>query len=230
MLSVLAVDIDSLRISEKGPIGDKKKDLQQYVALYSEGILSYIQTMKILILPVIFLLLSSFTIAAPIKSISGQNLLTSEKLTLQTEDKKGLVVVFVSARCPCSNSHVQELNKLAKDFPDFKFVAIHSNVDEPTEEAKIYFKKAGFTFPVIEDQKAQLADQFQAFKTPHSFILLPDGNFAYQGGVSNSHDFEKAKRKFLREALADLQAGRSVQTAEGRTLGCVISRGEKNVF
>jgi len=28
----------------------------------------------------------------------------------------------------------------------------------------------------------------------------------------------------------DLKAGRAVQTPEGRTLGCVISRGEKNVF
>lgn len=192
--------------------------------------MSYIQTMKNLILSAIFLTLSSISSAAPIKQISGENILTKEKITLQTEGQKGLVAIFVSARCPCSNSHVQELNKLAKDFPDFKFVAIHSNVDEPTEEAKIYFKNAKFTFPVIEDQKANLADQFQAFKTPHSFIVLPDGSFAYQGGVSNSHDFEKAKRKYLREALTDLQAGRSVQTAEGRTLGCVISRGEKNVF
>lgn len=186
--------------------------------------------MKKLILIASLILTGQKCFSEPIKSISGQNLFTSEKVTLQTEDKKGLVVVFASARCPCSNSHVQELNQLAKDFPDFKFLAIHSNMDEPTAEAKTYFKKVNFTFPVIEDQKAQLADQFQAFKTPHSFILLPDGSFAYQGGVSNSHDFEKAKRKYLREALADLQAGRSVQTAEGRTLGCVISRGEKNVL
>jgi peroxiredoxin len=186
--------------------------------------------MKNLIFTAFFMLSAQLCFSAPIKSISGQNLLTSEILSFQTEAQKGLVVVFVSAVCPCSNSHVQEMNQLAKDFSDFKFVAIHSNVNEPLEMSQAYFKKAGFSFPVIEDQKAQLADQFQAFKTPHSFIVLPDGTFAYQGGVSSSHDFAKSKQKYLREALADVQAGRAVQTPEGRTLGCVISRGEKNVF
>lgn len=211
-------------------VGDKNSDLQQYVALYSDCTLSYTEHMKNLIISAFFILTAQFCFSAPIKSISGQNLLTSEKIELQTEGQKGLVVVFVSAICPCSDSHVQELNRLAKDFSDFKFVAIHSNVNEPLEMSQAYFKKAGFSFPVIEDQKAQLADQFQAFKTPHSFVVLPDGSFAYQGGVSNSHDFAKSKRKYLREALADIQAGRAVQTPEGRTLGCVISRGEKNVF
>jgi peroxiredoxin len=211
-------------------VGDKNSGLQQYVALYSDSTLSYTEYMQTLILSAFFMLTAQFCFSAPIKSISGQNLLTSEKIELQTEGQKGLVVVFVSARCPCSNSHVQELNKLSQEFKDFKFVAIHSNVDEPLDESKTYFKNVSFSFPVIQDQKAELANQFQAFKTPHAFILTPDGNFAYQGGVSNSHDFAKAKKIFLREALSDLKIGQKVRTPEGRTLGCVISRGEKNVF
>ena len=33
-------------------------------------------------------------------SLTGENLLTGEKITISSENKKGLVVVFLSAKCP----------------------------------------------------------------------------------------------------------------------------------
>ncbi len=170
-----------------------------------------------------------------IKSLTGQNLMTAEKITAEkitvsAEGKKGLVVVFLSVKCPCSNSHVAEFKDLSVKFPEFSYVAIHSNTDEGKELSRPYFEKVAFSFPVIEDKNSELADLFHAIKTPHSFILRPDGNIAYQGGVSNSHDCSKSDRKYLREALEDIQTGKPVRTPEGRTLGCSISRGEKNVW
>jgi hypothetical protein len=141
-----------------------------------------------------------------------------------------LVVVFLSAKCPCSNSHNNELRNVAETYKEFNFVAVHSNVDEGKELSKPYFEKAAFPFPVIEDEKTKLADELRAFKTPHAFVFGQNGELMYQGGVSSSRDCEKADNKFLREALEYLQAGRSVRTPEGRTLGCAISRGEKNVW
>lgn len=163
-------------------------------------------------------------------SLTGENLLTGEKITISSENKKGLVVVFLSAKCPCSNSHVEELKNLAENYTDFSFVAIHSNADEGTEISKPYFENTALPFPVIQDNKSEIADRMQAHKTPHSYILLPSGRMAYQGGVSNSQTFAKADQKFLRQALEDLHRNRKVKTPEGRTLGCFISRGEKNVW
>jgi peroxiredoxin len=187
--------------------------------------------MKRLIINLVSFLIPFTIYAAPqIKNISGEDLLTAQKVNVSADGKKGLVVVFLSAKCPCSNSHVTELKDLASKFPEFTYVAVHSNVDEGKDLSKPYFEKAAFPFPVIEDKKSELADLLQAFKTPHSFILLPNGNIAYQGGVSNSKDCAKSDRKYLREALQDLDAGKTVRTPEGRTLGCAISRGEKNVW
>ncbi len=169
--------------------------------------------------------------AAPqAKSIEGKNLLTDAKVHVDSADKKGMVVVFLSAKCPCSNSHNIELRDLAQNYKEFNFVAIHSNFDEGKELSKPYFEKAAFPFPVIEDEKAKLADQLQALKTPHAYIFASNGDVLYQGGVSNSKDCAKADRKFLREALEDLHSAKQVKTPEGRTLGCAISRGEKNVW
>ncbi len=183
------------------------------------------------ILTLIGLLLPVQLFAGPLlKNLVGQDIISAKSMNISADGKKGLVVVFLSAKCPCSNSHVTELKELAAKYTDFAYVAIHSNADESRELAKPYFEKAGFSFPVLEDKKNELADLLQAFKTPHAFILLPSGIVAYQGGVSNGADCTKSDRKYLREALEDIQVGRIVRTPESRTLGCVIFRGENNVW
>ena len=178
---------------------------------------------------ILFLSMPVFS-ANPINYITGDLLESGKKTTITSENKKGVVVIFLSAKCPCSNSHLSELKALYKDYKNFNFVGIHSNSDESPETAKTYFTKAQLPFPIIEDKMTTLADQFKASKTPHAFVVSTRGEILYQGGVSNSSDFSKSDRHFLREALENVEAGQVVKTPEGRTLGCSIARGGKHVF
>lgn len=180
--------------------------------------------MKNLFLFTFTCLFSILTFAVPV-SLQGEDLVTGKKILVSAEKKKPMIVVFMSSTCPCSNSHVDELKDLHKTFSDkFNFVVIHSNADEPKIESKPYFDKAQFSFPVIEDSQSKVADQFKAQKTPHAFIVLADGHLAYAGGMTDSHDCNRAEKKYLREALIDLAAGRPVRISEARALGCMISR------
>lgn len=156
--------------------------------------------------------------------LKGESILDNTEIQAGQKKSKGLVVVFVSSKCPCSDSHIEELKELAKAFPDFEFVGIHSNMDEDFEVSKSYFEAKKLPFPVIQDHKAKIADDFKAFKTPHAFILKLSGEIVYQGGVTNSAQFSRSNKKFLREALQDIAADRTVEIPEGRTLGCVIAR------
>ena len=167
----------------------------------------------------------SSALAAPAPTeFKGTDVVTMKAVSVAVSDKKGVVAVFLSASCPCSNSHIRELAELSRTYPQFAFVGIHANADESLEKSKAYFAKVSLPFPVIQDDHAQLADQLKALKTPHAFLILPHGQLAYRGGVSNSHVFENADRKYLREALEDAQNNRPVKTPEGRSLGCAISR------
>jgi peroxiredoxin len=105
-------------------------------------------------------------------------------------------------------------------------VGVHSNVDETLEQTQEYFKAQGLDFPVIQDDKTKTADAWKALKTPHVFVVSPEGNVLYKGGVSDSAKFENASKFYLREALEDLAQDRAVKTAQTRVLGCVIERGE----
>jgi hypothetical protein len=161
-------------------------------------------------------------------SIFGKDLFSGKNVTIES-GKLGQVLIFMSAKCPCSNSHVQIIKKLSQQFSDFSFVVIHSNGDESLAEAQKYFKNADFKFGVIRDVDFKLADKFKAYKTPHSFVLDIAGNVLYKGGVTSSATADAADRIYLQEALNDISNNQPIKLAEGRTLGCAISRG-KNVW
>lgn len=167
-------------------------------------------------------------------SVTGFDFVTGKENTVELKDKKALVVIFVSALCPCSNSHISHLKKMAAADPEFQFVGIHANSDEARTDAVTYFSKVQLPFPVIEDTSAKYADEFRALKTPHAFVVLPSGELAYQGGVTSSADCEAADEEelklFLNEALEDLKVGHAVRTPKARALGCMISRGKKRVL
>ncbi|WP_413584442.1 redoxin domain-containing protein [Bdellovibrio sp. HCB274] len=176
-----------------------------------------------------FILLTSLDLwaAKQFTSVDGTDVLTSKFLHLETKAaKKGTVVVFLSAKCPCSASHETLLKNLAEEFKDFNFVGVHSNTDENAELTKTHFTQANLPFPVIQDSKSRLANEFEALKTPHAYLLSPEGEILYSGGVTDSNVGPSAKKHFLKEAIEDTQAGKAVRKKEGRAVGCYIQREE----
>lgn len=141
-------------------------------------------------------------------------------------EHKAKVLVFVSARCPCSAGHEPVMRELAREFgpQGFEFEGIHSNADETAEESKTHFAAAKLGFPVTEDPQSRLADQYGANRTPHAFVVSPTGKILFQGGIDDSKVSGRAKRSYLREALEAIAAGKSVEVSEARSLGCVIRR------
>lgn len=173
------------------------------------------------------LLLVAFSTFTPgfqaMAAITGKDLF-SGKVQAISQGAKGTVIVFMSATCPCSNSHTEILRKIADEFKEFSFLVVHSNADESLDKAKSYFGNLKFPFPVLQDEGFKLADEFKANKTPHAFVISNDGKIIFRGGITNSTEGESADKNFLRDALLDVRNGRAVRVAQSRSLGCAISR------
>jgi hypothetical protein len=140
------------------------------------------------------------------------------------EAELATVVVFLSARCPCSRSHETKLRALALAYPRFRFVGIHSNADEPEAQAATHFREAQLGFTVLQDPQSRLADGLGALKTPHAYVIDPRGKILFEGGVDDSQIANHAKRHFLKAALDDVLAAREVREPQARALGCLIRR------
>lgn len=140
--------------------------------------------------------------------------------------KKGTVVAFLSAHCPCSASHETALKALSEEYgtQGFQFIAVHSNLDEDNTMTDAHFRAAALPFPVLQDRDNEYANAFNALKTPHVFVLSPSGDVLYQGGVDDSKKQPEAKKHYLKEVLAALNDGKPAPYAETRTLGCIIKR------
>lgn len=163
-----------------------------------------------------------------INSLSGSDVLTGEMRHFKVaEPKRGSVILFLSAKCPCSASHEPLLKELSQTYQDFQFIGIHANADETASEAETHFREVKLPFPVIRDSRSQWANKFGALKTPHAYVLSAHGELLYQGGVTDSHVGPTAKKHFLKEVLEDLQANKASRHKEGRALGCYIQRAEE---
>lgn len=142
--------------------------------------------------------------------------------------KAARAVVFLSAKCPCSNSHVEHLNNLQKNFPQIQFIGIHSNSDESKDDSVTYFSNRGFSFPILHDVAGKWADDLKALKTPHAYLISPEGKVLFHGGVTSSNDANRAKEFFLRDALQAFTENKEIKKKEARALGCAITRDGDN--
>lgn len=152
--------------------------------------------------------------------------LTHSALNAPSRTKKATVVVFLSAKCPCSQSHETVLKELYRDFngPEFEFVGVHSNADEDLDFTQNHFKNAALPFRILQDEQAKIADRLGAYKTPHVYVIGKGNEILFQGGVDDSHHAPTAKKHYLRNALTAIRAGTPITDREVRVLGCAIKR------
>jgi hypothetical protein len=155
--------------------------------------------------------------------ISGVNYLTGKNEDYSSL-RKPLVVAFLSAKCPCSASHMGHLAELAKTFSGFQFIGLHSNQDESQDGSKDFFLKTKLPFPVIRDDGARIADEFGALKTPHVFVVASGGTQLYAGPVTDSSEFSNAHSFYLKDTLAAIRSGQTPPSVTKRPLGCYIAR------
>ena len=170
-----------------------------------------------------WLLSSQPTLLAQKLDIKGYNYTSKKNVELLSKDRNQ-VVVFLSAKCPCSDSHIDHLNQLASNFSETEFVGIHSNINEDMELGNSYFSKQRLSFPVIRDTQAEIANAYGALKTPHVFVISPKRKIIYSGPVSDSREFKTSHRKYLKEFLLSMKSGENFKPIKKRPLGCFIVR------
>ncbi len=139
------------------------------------------------------------------------------------------VLVYLSASCPCSKSHVQHLNQLFELFgSQASFYGVTTDsFQKNANTIKDYYEKGTFQFPIIKDSDQSLVKKYKALKTPHVVILGKDQQgykALYTGGISNAREFTNSSKKYLSENLVALTKNKKLPYQRGQSLGCYIKR------
>ncbi len=154
----------------------------------------------------------------------------------ELENKKAIVLVFLSFECPVSNSYMAPLSEMANEFGKFGVTIWGLTTNEDDTPAEIAKAAKGFdlAFPVFKDDRLRAADALRAEYTPEVFVL--DGNFTlrYRGRIDDMYS-ERLKKHVkiseynLRQTLAELVTRRPVSKPATQAVGCRVFREEKQI-
>ena len=145
-------------------------------------------------------------------------------------DKKALIVIFSCNHCPYVIAYEERMKQIQEDYSlkGVAIVAINSNDDKeyPDDSFENMKKRAdekNFNFPYLRDESQEIAKAFDATHTPEIFLFDEKRELAFHGKIDdNWQEPEKAKSKYLREALDELLEGTEISVPETFTIGCTI--------
>src|ERR1043166_3183280 len=154
----------------------------------------------------------------------------------ELENKKAIVLVFLSFECPVAKTYCAPLTEPPDEFAKFGVTVwgLTTNEDESAADVAKHAKQFDLTFPVFKDERLRAADALKAEITPEAFVL--DGNFVlrYRGRIDNMYSerlkkHNKVTEFNLRQTLAELVTGRPVSGPATKAVGCHILREDPKI-
>ncbi len=154
----------------------------------------------------------------------GMTTLEGRRFSLAEAEKthSGVVILFLSTICPYSNYYNDLIRDMAGEFAKrgVLFVAINSGRLETVNEVRAHAREHGHGFDIIKDPDSQIAELFDARRTPEVFLVDSRGTVRYHGRIAS-----KISSPDLKNALESFLAGRPIRPAETKAFGCAIPRG-----
>jgi peroxiredoxin len=160
-----------------------------------------------------------------LKDIHGQQVSLAD-----FKDKMVMVVVFIGTECPINNAYMPRLAELHKSYSPrgVQFLAVNANQQDTLERMAEHARTHAIPFPVLRDEASQLADRFEAERTPEAYILDAQRKIRYCGRIDDQFGIgykrTKPARCDLACALDEVLSGRPVSQPTTTAYGCFISR------
>lgn len=154
--------------------------------------------------------------------------------------ENGLAVVFTCNTCPFVvgsenygdgwEGRYQALNGAALK-TGLGVIYVNSNEakrDKGDDLASMKERAEKFNYngsPYVLDKDSELANAFGARTTPHVFLFDKNLKLVYRGAIDDSHESpNKVKEPYLFNAMGNLAAGKKVDPADTKPVGCSIKR------
>lgn len=160
--------------------------------------------------------------------------ISGKKVSLNDIKKEnGLLVIFSCNTCPFVLAWENRYPALGEQCAKNKIgmVLVNSNEgrrkgDDSMDEMKKHAADKKYNCFYAIDENSELADAFGAKTTPHVYLFDKDMKLVYRGAIDDTGGREDATPKdtYLKNALDNLAAGKKVDPAETKSVGCSIKR------
>lgn len=145
-------------------------------------------------------------------------------------DANGFIITFTCNHCPFAVMYEDRLIELHNKYAEagYPVIAINPNdpVAQPLDSYDEMVKRSAekeFPFPYLFDEGQKVYPIYGATKTPHVFLLDKEMIVRYIGAIDDSARDESAvTEKYLEDAIAALQAGKTPDPETTKAIGCSI--------
>ena len=146
------------------------------------------------------------------------------------KNAKGFIIVFTCNHCPFAKKYEDRINDLAKKYKPKGYILLAINPNDPVAEPTdsyenmiVRAKEKGFVFPYMLDEGQKIYPQYGATKTPHIFLLDKNHIVRYIGAIDDNVDSaSEVKEKYLENAIAALESGKTPSPETTKAIGCSI--------
>ncbi len=145
-------------------------------------------------------------------------------------DSELVVVAFLGTECPLAKLYAPRLSLLSKKYKDLgvAFLGIDANRQDSNTELLHYARAHEVDFPLLKDLGNEIADRFDARRTPEVFVLDAERVVRYRGRIDNQYDVGIQRPEPTNNDLADvldtLLGGGDVAEPISDAPGCLIGR------
>ena len=160
---------------------------------------------------------------------------TGKPVKLSDFRGKHVVLEWNNPGCPFVRKHYQgNMQALQKDAASkgIVWLAINSTEDAsadyltPPQMARWMNEQKAASTATLMDEDGQVGRAFAARVTPHMYIVDPQGRLVYAGGIDSIpsarvDDIPKAT-PYIRNAMAEIAAGKPLSVTTSRPYGCTI--------
>jgi len=168
--------------------------------------------------------------AIPAADIAMENV-DGHHLTLTAgRGEKGTLVIFSCNHCPFVQAWQKRMVSLGNEYTGKGIGVVFVNANDPAAypmdnlaTMKQVAAREGFRFPFVVDTSSDVARAFGASRTPEAFLFDGADHLIYHGAIDdNAYEPDRVEKRYLRDALDALLAGRPVNPAEVPFIGCSI--------
>jgi hypothetical protein len=135
------------------------------------------------------------------------------------------VVELFSASCGCQKGHDATLIAMMREYGPrgVRFVVLDAEAGRTQADDDEDTRGRGYPVAIRRDEGGEIARAVGADFATYSVVLDASGRVRYAGGIDSARTEPDAQtRRWLRDALDALLAGREPPTVHEKALGCVM--------
>jgi len=167
---------------------------------------------------------------APMATTKMKNVDGKQLSIADVKKAKGTLVVFSCNACPWAKAWETRIVALGNASTKRGIGVIVINSNDPTvndqdgyDVMKERAKQRKMQFAYVVDATSDVARAFGATRTPEAYLFGADGKLVYHGTIDDSpKDAAAVKDAYLKDAVNAVSTGKTVTTAETKSMGCSI--------